>query len=121
MALEPRTVVAEESNPELVDMTRRFWVCAILTAPLVLLAMSRMFISDQLHAFVPSSALAFIEFALAMPVVLWGGWPFFVRMWQSFRNRSPNMFTLIGIGTGTAFVHSTVATFFPDVFPESFR
>jgi Cu+-exporting ATPase len=121
MALEPRTVVAEETNPELVDMSRRFWISAALTLPLFLLAMSRMLVADQLHAWIPSRALSFVEFALATPVVLWGGWPFFVRMWQSFVNRSPNMFTLIGIGTGTAYVHSTVATFFPNVFPESFR
>ena len=121
MALEPRTVVAEESNPELVDMTRRFWVSAALTLPLFLLAMSRMIWPDQFHAWLPSRVFSLIEFALATPVVLWGGWPFFVRMWQSFVNRSPNMFTLIGIGTGTAYVHSTMATFFPGVFPESFR
>jgi Cu+-exporting ATPase len=121
MALEPRTVLAEESNPELVDMTRRFWISAGLTAPLFLLAMSRMFFADQFHAWLPSRAFAFLEFALATPVVLWGGWPFFVRMWQSFVNRSPNMFTLIGIGTGTAYSHSTMATFFPEIFPESFR
>jgi P-type Cu+ transporter len=121
MALEPRTVAAEESNPELVDMTRRLWISAVLAAPLVLLAMSRMFFSDQFHAWLPSRVFAFVEFALATPVVLWGGWPFFVRMWQSIANRSPNMFTLIGIGTGTAYLHSTVAVFFPDIFPESFR
>ena len=121
MALEPRTVVAEETNPELVDMTRRLWVCAALTLPLFLLAMSRMIWADQFHAWLPSRVFSLIEFGLATPVVLWGGWPFFVRMWQSFVNRSPNMFTLIGIGTLTAYVHSTVATFFPGVFPESFR
>ena len=80
-----------------------------------------MFFSEELHAWLPSRALSFVEFGLATPVVLWGGWPFFVRMWHSFLNRSPNMFTLIGIGTGTAYLHSAVATFFPDVFPESFR
>jgi P-type Cu+ transporter len=121
MALEPRTVVAEESNPELVDMSRRFWISAALTAPLFLLAMSRMFFVGQLHAWPTSGALAFIEFALATPVLLWGGWPFFVRMWHSVLNRSPNMFTLIGIGTGTAYAHSAVAAFFPEIFPESFR
>lgn len=121
MALETRTVVADEVNPELVDMTRRFWVGAVLSVPLFVLAMSRMFFAEELHAWLPSRALSFVEFALATPVVLWGGWPFFVRMWHSFLNRSPNMFTLIGIGTGTAYVHSTVATFFPQVFPESFR
>jgi Cu+-exporting ATPase len=121
MALEARTVVAEEANPELEDMTRRFWVSAALTLPLFLLAMSRMFFADQLHAWLPSRTMSFVEFALATPVVLWGGWPFFVRMWQSLVNRSPNMFTLIGIGTGTAYGHSIVATFLPGAFPESFR
>jgi P-type Cu+ transporter len=121
MALEPRVAAAEETNPELVDMTRRFWVSAALTVPLFALAMSRMFVAEQLHSWFPGRGLSFVEFALATPVVLWCGWPFFVRMWQSAVNRSPNMFTLIGIGTGTAYVHSAVATFFPQVFPESFR
>ncbi|HEX6961908.1 MAG TPA: heavy metal translocating P-type ATPase [Lacipirellula sp.] len=121
MALEPRTVVAEESNPELDEMRRRFWISAALTLPLFVLAMSRMFFAEQLHAWFSGRGLSFVEFALATPVVLWGGWPFFVRMAQSFVNRSPNMFTLIGIGTGTAYAHSTIATFFPQVFPASFR
>jgi len=121
MALEPRTVVAEETNPELVDMQRRFWVSAALTVPLVVVAMSRMFFAAELHAWLLGRAMPLVEFALATPVVLWGGWPFFVRMGRSIVNRSPNMFTLIGIGTGTAYVHSTVAAFFPQVFPESFR
>jgi Cu+-exporting ATPase len=120
MALEPRTVTVEETNPELVDMTRRFWVSVVFTVPLFVLAMSRMFIAEQLQAWFPG-ALSYIEFALATPVVIWGGWPFFVRMWHSFVNRSLNMFTLIGIGTGVAYVYSTIATFFPQVFPESFR
>lgn len=121
MALEPRTVIAAETNPELVDMMRRFWISALLSVPLVVLAMSRMFFSEELHAWISGRQLSFIEFALATPVVLWGGLPFFVRMWRSFLNRSPNMFALIGIGTGTAYAHSTVATFVPQVFPPSFR
>jgi P-type Cu+ transporter len=121
MALEPRTVTEEATNPELADMTRRFWISAALTVPLVALAMSRMFFADQLHSWLSQRALSFIELALATPVVLWCGWPFFVRMWQSFVNRSPNMFTLIGIGTATAYGYSTVATFFPQIFPQSFR
>ncbi len=121
MALEPRMVTAETTNPELADMTRRFWTSAVITVPLVALAMSRMFFADQLHSWLSPRALSFIEFALATPVVIWCGWPFFVRMWQSFLNRSPNMFTLIGIGTGTAYGYSTIATFFPQIFPESFR
>jgi Cu+-exporting ATPase len=120
MALEWRTILAEETNPELMDMTRRFRLSAVLTAPLVVLAMSRMFFSDQLHALFSARSLTFVEFALATPVALWGGWPFFVRMWHSLLNRSPNMFTLIGIGTGTAYAHSAIATFFPEIFPDSF-
>ena len=121
MALEPRTIVAEEANPELVDMNRRFWVSAALTLPLFVLAMSRMIFADEMAMWIQGRTLSVIEFALATPVVLWGGWPFFVRLWQSILNRSPNMFTLIGIGTGCAYVYSTVATFLPGIFPNSFR
>src|SRR5690606_15375517 len=90
MALEPRTVVAEEANPELDDMSRRFWISAIFTVPLVVLAMTRMFYADAFARWLYSGGWALVEFALATPVVLWGGWPFFVRMWHSFVNRSPN-------------------------------
>ncbi|MBA3483923.1 MAG: heavy metal translocating P-type ATPase [Pirellulales bacterium] len=121
MALDPKTVLVEESNPELEDMTRRFWTGVVLTVPLVVLAMSRMFFAEELMSWFPARTLSFVEFALATPVVLWCGLPFFQRMWSSFVNRSLNMFTLIGIGTGTAYFHSTVATFFPNVFPQSFR
>jgi Cu+-exporting ATPase len=121
MALELRTVTAEAHNPELADMTRRFWISTLLTVPLAALAMLRMFLADDLHAWVSQRALSFTEFALATPVVLWCGWPLFVRMWHSFSNRAPNMFTLVGIGTGTAYLYSTIATFFPHIFPESFR
>ncbi len=121
MALEPRSVAIEEENPELADMSRRFWIGLAFTVPLVVLAMSRMFLSERLAALFPGRLMALVEFALATPVVIWGGWPFFVRMWRSVVQRSPNMFTLIGIGTGTAYAHSTAATFFPDLFPESFR
>jgi Cu+-exporting ATPase len=121
MALEPRSIAEEESNPELVDMTRRFWIAAALTAPLVLLAMSRMFFVEEFHSWLPGRAYSLLELALATPVVLWCGWPFLVRMVQSFVNRSLNMFTLIGIGTGTAYLYSAVATLAPGLFPESFR
>ena len=121
MALEPRTIAVDESNPELDHMTRRFWISAMLTTPLVLLAMSRMFFADLLHAALPARAMPLVELVLATPVVLWCGWPFFVRMWQSCVNRTPNMFTLIGIGTGAAYAYSTVAAIFPGIFPESFR
>ncbi len=121
MALEPRTVAATDENPELADMSRRFWVSLAFTVPLFLLAMAHMVLAERLPGWLTGRALSFIEFALATPVVLWGGWPFFVRMWQSIVNRYPNMFTLIGIGTGTAYLHSVVATFLPQVFPDSFQ
>ncbi len=122
MALEPMTIAADdEPNAELVDMMRRFWVCAALTVPLVVLAMARMFFAERFHTWFPGRALPLVEFALATPVVLWGGWPFFVRAWRSIENRSLNMFTLIGIGTGTAYLYSLVAALAPHWFPESFR
>jgi Cu+-exporting ATPase len=121
MALEPRTVTAEEDNPELRDMTRRFWISLVLTAPLLAIAMSSML---RPHAFMSSPwiwGLSWIEFLPATPVVLWGGWPFFERGWASVVNRSTNMFTLIAMGTGVAYVFSVVATLFPRIFPPSFR
>ena len=117
MALEPRTVtgIAEE-NPELRDMSRRFWISLILTAPLLALAMGSMIWHETMGE---AHGLVWIEFALATPVVLWCGWPFFQRFWTSIVNRSPNMFTLIGLGTGVAYVYSVVAVIAPQVFPES--
>ncbi len=122
MALEPRSVtVAEDANPELVLMTRRFWVCLALTFPVFLLAMSAMIPGQPLqHAF-SSRLLSLVQFALATPVVLWGGWPFFERGWASLVNRHLNMFTLIALGTGTAYVYSVVAVLSPGIFPPSFR
>jgi Cu+-exporting ATPase len=120
MALEPRTVtLSAEKNPELEDMTRRFRVSLALTVPLLLLAMAAML--PGLHRLVPNVAVGWLELLLATPVVVWGGWPFFERMWRSFRTRRLNMFTLIGIGTGIAWVYSVVAVLVPGVFPESFR
>lgn len=122
MALEPMMVAAsDEPNAELLDMTRRFWICAALTVPLVALAMTRMFFAERFHAWFPGRTLPLVELALATPVVLWGGWPFFVRAWRSIENRSLNMFTLIGIGTGTAYLYSLIAALAPQWFPESFR
>lgn len=119
MALEPRTVTAAiEENPELRDMSRRFWISVILTAPLLATAMGSMIWHELLGE---SHNLAWIEFALATPVVLWCGLPFFQRFWTSLVNRSPNMFTLIGLGTGVAYLYSVVATVAPQVFPESLR
>ena len=122
MALEPRTVTAgTEDNPELRDMTQRFWISLVLTAPLLAIAMGAMFWEMPLHHLLPSSILPWLEFALATPVVLWAGWPFFQRFWTSLVNRSPNMFTLIGMGTGVAYAYSVVATVAPQMFPESLR
>ncbi|HET7207496.1 MAG TPA: heavy metal translocating P-type ATPase [Terriglobales bacterium] len=121
MALEPRTIqTADEENPELRDMGRRFWVSVVLTVPLLVIAMGFMGHGMESRAF-PPRLLAWIEFLLATPVVLWGGWPFFQRGWASVVNRSSNMFTLIAMGTGTAYLYSTVATVFPGLFPESLR
>jgi Cu+-exporting ATPase len=121
MALEPRTVTAtEEDNPELRDMSRRFWVSLVLTVPLLVIAMSGMF-SRQANPPLPASWLPWIELILATPVVLWGGWPFFQRGWASIVNRSTNMFTLIAMGTGVAYLYSVIATLAPGIFPTSFR
>jgi Cu+-exporting ATPase len=118
MALEPRTVTAQtEENPELRDMTRRFWVSLALTLPLMLLDMFHMMPGFGVHAAPESASLSWIELALATPVVLWGGWPFFQRFWTSLVNRSPNMFTLIGMGTGVAYLYSVAATLVPGFFP----
>ncbi len=123
MALEPRTVTAtHEENPELRDMTRRFWVGAVLTLPLLVVAMYEMIPGLGVHpTFVSGAATPWLEFVLATPVVLWCGLPFFQRFWTSLINRSPNMFTLIGLGTGVAYIYSVVATFLPGIFPASLR
>ncbi len=123
MALEPKTVSAEEEeNPELVYMSRRFRASAILTIPVVIIAMGGLIPGvSSLLKMVPHGILKWLELILATPVVLWGGWPFFVRGWQSVINRSPNMFTLIGLGTGVAYGYSIIAALFPEIFPSSFR
>jgi Cu+-exporting ATPase len=128
MALEPRTVTAtgEQANPELLDMTRRFWIGLILTAPLLVIAMGSMLwpqaVEDLMIVLrINGTSLPWLEFALATPVVLWCGLPFFQRFWTSLVNRSPNMFTLIGLGTGVAYVYSVVATIAPGIFPDSMR
>jgi Cu+-exporting ATPase len=122
MALEPRVAGAEEeANPELTDMTRRFWVSAALVLPVFFLAMSDFIPGQPIQHLVSMRALAWIELVLATPVVIWGGKPFFERGWASIVNRSPNMFTLIAMGTGTAYLYSAIATLFPNLFPASFR
>ncbi len=121
MALETRTVAAREENPELDDMTRRFWIGVALAVPVFVMAMA----SDMWTGFVPQmisfTHLQWIEFLLATPVVLWCGWPFFQRGWASVVNWHLNMFTLIALGVGVAWSYSVVGTFLPDIFPASLR
>ena len=121
MALEPRTVSADDENPELVSMTRRFWVGAALTLPLLAVMVSDIMPGHPIQHLLPGALLGWIEFALATPVVLWAGWPFFVRGWESILHRSPNMFTLIAIGTGSAYLYSVAAVVAPGLFPAAFR
>jgi P-type Cu+ transporter len=124
MALEPRTVYAEEEeNPELVSMRRRFWVSLVLTIPLVAIAMGGMAPGFMafLESLAPGHVWGWVELGLATPVVLWGGWPFFVRGVQSVINRSLNMFTLIALGVSVAYIYSVIAEWFPGIFPLSFR
>ena len=122
MALEPRSVtVHEEENPELRDMTRRFWISAALTVPLLIITMADMLPGMPVQSALPGGWLPAIEMLLATPVVLWGGWPFFQRGWASLGNRSTNMFTLIALGTGVAYAFSVLATVCPQFFPATFR
>jgi Cu+-exporting ATPase len=118
MALEPMDFVTEEQpDPQYESMRRRFWVSAVLSLPVLVLSM----FGEALGLHLETGAKNAIEFLLATPVVLWGGWPFFQRFWNSLVNRSPNMFTLIGLGTGAAYFYSVAATLFPQLFPVSFR
>jgi Cu+-exporting ATPase len=120
MALEPREITGTEANPELADMSRRFWISVVLSLPVLTLMVSELIPGMPLQHMLPWRTWAWIELALASPVVLWCGWPFFERAWQSFVHRSPNMFTLIALGTGSAFLYSLVATIAPQIFPASF-
>jgi Cu+-exporting ATPase len=121
MALEPRTVAAKEENPELDDMTRRFWIGVALAVPVFVLAMA----ADMWMGFAPQmisfAHLQLVEFLLATPVVLWCGWPFFQRGWASVVNWHLNMFTLIALGVGVAWSYSVIGTFLPDIFPATLR
>ena len=122
MALEPRTVTLEEKdNPELRDMTRRFWFAAALAIPLLVIAMGDMLPGAPVSRLLSPGIRALLELGLATPICLWSAWPFYVRAVQSVRNRSLNMFTLIGLGVSVAFVYSTVAAVAPEMFPDSFR
>ena len=119
MALEPlEPSLEDQPNPELVDMSRRLWISAALSVPLVILTLGAEIFGWTL---VPMSISIWLQLALATPVVLWGGWPFFERFWASLKSRNLNMFTLIGLGVGVAYGYSVVATFFPAAFPASIR
>jgi len=122
MALEPRTVTAKEDvNAELIDMSRRFWVSLGLTIPVFVIAMAEITPGLEGAGGISKRTLTVVQFVLATPVVLWGGWPFFVRGWLSVVNRSLNMFTLIGLGVFVAYVYSLIAVLVPGLFPGSFR
>src|SRR3984885_7151856 len=121
MALEPVAATESTANPELASMTRRFWVSAALTLPLLAIMVSDIVPGRPLQQLLEGSLLGWIELALATPVVLWGGWPFFERGWASIVHRSPNMFTLIAMGSGAAYLYSVVAVTAPDLFPAGFR
>src|SRR4029078_3858962 len=120
MALEPEIAGTEVGpNPELVDMTRRFWIGLVLSLPVVALEMGGHL--TNLHMLLGKNLSNWIQFVLATPVVLWAGWPFFVRGWQSLLTRNLNMFTLIAMGTGIAYLYSLAATFAPGIFPAALR
>ncbi len=121
MALEARTVDVEEENPELADMRKRFRAALALSVPVVVIGMGGMIPGHPLERVVSSQALGWIELAFATPVVFWAGWPFFQRFWNSLVHRSLNMFTLIGLGVGVAYIYSVIAKLFPEIFPASFR
>jgi P-type Cu+ transporter len=120
MALEPEVASLDTGpNPELADMTRRFWIALVLTAPVFVLEMGAHLVGG--HGLIDQTWSNWIQFVLATPVVLWAGWPFFVRGWQSLLTRNLNMFTLIAMGTGVAYVYSLIGTFAPQLFPATFR
>ena len=122
MALEPRVAALDDTpNPELVDMTRRFWLAVVFGAPVFLATMTDMVLAGGLMRYIDMQALNLLSLVFATPVVVWSGWPFFVRGWASIVNRSPNMFTLIAMGVGAAYVYSALGTLVPGIFPEGFR
>ncbi|CCB86230.1 putative cation-transporting P-type ATPase [Parachlamydia acanthamoebae UV-7] len=115
MALEPKMFTVEEENSELHDMQMRFWISLLFTIPLFLIAMGGMFFSSYFSSWI----FRFLQFVLSLPVILWGCWPFFERGWQSFKTWNLNMFSLISLGIGAAFLYSVMALFFPSLFPEN--
>ncbi len=121
MALEPKEITLDDApDPELIDMTRRFWIAAVLTLPVFILAMGEMFVEPG-GLFPTGKLSAWIQFLFATPVIFWAGWPFFQRAWASIKNISPNMFTLIAMGTGAAYLLSLAALFVPDLFPAAMK
>jgi len=121
MALEPMAVSAEEDDQELKGMSRRFRAALILTSPVFILTMSEMIPGARLQSLIPHGFINWFQFVLTTPVILWAGWPFFQRGWQSIVNKSLNMFTLISIGTGVAYVYSVIATLIPQIFPDELK
>ncbi len=121
MALEAMTPTETDDNPELAEMSRRFWFSLVFTLPVFAIAMGEMFHGSPIRARFSAQTLTWLQLLLGTPVVLWGGWPFFVRGWMSLRTMHLNMFTLIAVGTGAAWLYSTVATVLPGIFPASFR
>ncbi|VAW90943.1 Lead, cadmium, zinc and mercury transporting ATPase; Copper-translocating P-type ATPase, partial [hydrothermal vent metagenome] len=117
MALEATSVAVEEENEELNDMSRRFWIGSILSIPVFILAMVADLLPNMLPSALSMDKVQWIEFVLATPVVLWGGWPFYVRFWLSVRTWNLNMFTLIGLGVSVAYIYSVVALLYPSLFP----
>lgn len=121
MALDPRTITLDETNPELDSMTRRLWIGTALTLPLLAIMLSDLFTADPIRHMLSGRWLGWFEFLVATPVVLWAGWPFFQRGWTSIVSRHLNMFTLVAIGSGSAYLYSVAAVLFPRLFPASFR
>lgn len=121
LELESATMASDEPNPELVDFTRRFWVGAVLTVPLVVLTMAPFLGFTEVRDFLGERETLWIELVLGTPVVLWCGWPFLVRGWTSFRTLNLNMFSLIGMGVSAAWIFSVIAVLSPGIFPEGFR
>ena len=121
MALEPRTVTVEEESPELIDMTRRFWISTALAVPVFLIVMTGDLLPSLLPQWISLRVVQWISFILSTPVVLWGGWHFFIRGWQSVRTWNLNMFTLISLGVSVAWTYSVVALIFPQIFPPAMR
>src|SRR5258708_4399454 len=122
MALEPREITLDpETNPELHEMSQRFWAGVVLSTPLFLTAMAEMMAGHRTSVLVSGSWIPWTQLVLATPVVLWGGWPLFQRGWASLMNRHVNMFTLIALGKGAAYGYSVMGLFFPSLFPMSFR